>query len=343
MLVFDEIYGSNQLVERWRYNDDGVEVQERFEFGQLVEFTQFDAQNAHNWEFQHIMYDPNGDMMRRETFFDNGISKTEEFFEGRLFYTVEYDDSEWSNGSNQHDWELIHTEYDELGRMLGRYVSFDDGGYKQEYYMDGVLDWVEEHDGTMPDVEDPMQFGSHDWQVRYFDYDANGQLEFRFIQYDDGSTHEDIYFDGNLVESRRTDTSYEFEGRLGAYDWEWVVTYYEQNGEIAGEFYQYDNGTVRDDFYYQGVLTHTTYSDNYGNPEISWSFVDIFYDEQGQMTERYVEYDDGTRKLDQYVDGVLRRSDTHDDLYANATPWSQQVFIFDEDGDMEARGNHFDN
>ena len=88
VLVFDDIYGGNQLVERWRYNDDGVEVQERFEFGQLVEFTQFDAQNAHNWEFQHIMYDPNGDMMRRETFFDNGISKTEEFFEGRLFYTV---------------------------------------------------------------------------------------------------------------------------------------------------------------------------------------------------------------------------------------------------------------
>lgn len=331
-----------QMAQRVRFNDDETRVEETFHNGILTEMLQFDESEdgaAAPWEYVSTQFDHTGVIQSRSTYFDDGRVFTQTYQDGLLAECFRTDEGTGDNPDGIYNWEVSITQYDlYTGRAREHFILFDDGSEQETRYRDdGSVESIARQD-SYEYYPDGMM-GSYDWQSQYTMFNELGEITDRYIDYDDGGWTTEQYQGGQLYNSQS------YDGSESNHSWEYLDVAYDENGELIHRHYQFDDGTDRTENYQDGLIYHSySYNPN-SDPETgaSWMSVRMDYDEFGELFHREVENYNGTRKIDHYDDGVLMRSDSYDHFYGpDGQAWEQQSFLFDLEGDLEAKGIAWD-
>lgn len=331
-----------QMAQRTRFNDDETWVEETFHNGVLTEMLQYDQSqdgSAVPWEYVSTQFDHSGVIQNRSTHFDDGRVFTQTYQDGFLAECFRTDGGTAENPNGVYDWEVSITQYDMYtGRAREHFILFDDRSEQETRYRDdGSVESILRRDSFDYNPEGTM--GAYDWATQYTMFDELGQIVDRHVEYDDGGWTSEQYLNGQLYSSQS------YDGFENSHAWEHRDVAYDENGALIHTFYRFDDGTERTEDYQDGVIYNSySYNPN-SDPETgaSWMSVNMHYDEFGQLQYRDVENYDGTRKEDQYDDGVLIRSDSYDHAHGpDGQAWEQQTFLFDLDGDLEVKGIAWD-
>lgn len=203
----------------------------------------------------------------KKTIFDNGISKTESFYEnGQQFYIQQRDTS------NVKFWNEIYAEYEEDGSLDQRTIFRDDGGTTQWEYDFGRIVQKTEFDS----LEDG---GSRNWAARVTQYDENGNKSELLTVYDNHRIRTDTYnADGTtstIVEDGSTD---------GAdFIWDAKISLRGDDGKLIHQGIIYDNDDVTATLFNNGVRANRLDID--GDDSHSWYAREFIFDENGKKVD----------------------------------------------------------
>lgn len=307
--------------------DDGSTKQENFESGtrtQLTEIDSIDAPGTHAWERIETYYALNGQRVGKETTYDNGVVRQENFENGIRTQVTDIDQS--LDGLAK-SWVTSESYYDMTGTIVGKQIYYDNGLIRQENFENGVRTQILIDDSVGATPEGVKSFTT---QEIYFD--VTGQKLGVQTIYDDGVQKDESFENGvrfQTVEADVTGTA-----KL----WDQIETTYTQNGLLAGRQTIYDDGTVRTEDFLDGVREQTIQSDNsVGNAAKDWTQITTDFDAVGVIVSRQTDYDDGRQRLDTYDNGERQMIVVNDFSSGNTYSWSQLVTVFDEDGNLDAR------
>lgn len=306
--------------------DDGKMTEEFYEEGILARRLQLDNKEDSQTSWQSIeTYYDHGEAVAKVTRYDNGVVDERSYVNGELYQHFSTDEG------NARVWSSIERHFDEAGSLIGRQTNFDNGVVKGEMFEDGLRVYTLQRD-------DSEQGAAKTWEQIDTYYDDNGELAGRITAYDNGVQREEQFDAGQRVTMTETDASFDGEAK----NWERVDTYYDEDGAPAGKYIVYDNGTVSETSYVEGVRSQMVQSDNSeGGEAAAWSQIETYYDETGAKAERFTVYDDGTTKQDSFINGV--RSVTIQQDFGmgydddGAKSWEQIITVFDEEGQREGR------
>lgn len=187
------------------------------------------------WTSIDIKYDLDGVINSRETLYDNGVVKLEEYMDGALYQRSMYDnvDAETgdSTGPSVKAWKGILTEFDENGAMSLRAIVYDNDIAKVQTFENGIIS----HTFIVDDAEgvtgDPGPSGIRDWTAILLEYDENGERETRLVAYDNGDFKFHEFADGDLVAQALYDGDDSESWLLN------VATYDAAGAVVTDEFY----------------------------------------------------------------------------------------------------------
>lgn len=139
--VVTRYYTDGELSERQIQYDSGLFTVQVFVDGTLSETTKIDeyggAGNAYDWSQIVTTYDESGVIEYRETTFDNGVLKYEEFEDGVRTMVYQEDPDDGQGGAE--DWQEKLTTYDENGQIETAGTLYDDRDTIIFNYEDGDL------------------------------------------------------------------------------------------------------------------------------------------------------------------------------------------------------------
>lgn len=250
--------------------------------------------------------------------------------------------------NNQYTWDTVILGFDYYNgvyQMVERERLNDDDTVIQERFEDGILRSMSQFDDRGPNPD-----GVHNWTFIETVYDPIGQVEFRYSQYDDGRIVEENYQNGMLERHFQQDNS-EFHVGENLYTWHWVETYYNQSGQIEFKITNFDDDTMKEEYFQNGVLYELREMDvDWFNPDGTmghhdWHTKQTYFDPNGVIEFRVVDFDDGGRTEDTYFDGVIERSvmmDGYGGPNGNGLhEWSQKE-IWYENGTIAFQTTEFD-
>ncbi|MEM7057307.1 MAG: hypothetical protein AAF557_06955 [Pseudomonadota bacterium] len=225
-------FGS-ETTERMITYDSGDETFFRFTDGLLDIRISFDGpvvqslsqppgegQGNKSWFAISNIYDANGALERKGTFFDNGIVRDDQFADG-ILTTRSLTDAFASGGDGVKPWSAIITDFDSTGVIARQQTFYDDGRRLNEFFEDGLLSQTVL---TVPPVP-PSQCsftGDPDCPEipvtvvsRVTDFDSSGERTQEVSTFSDRDVTGFIFTDGEITERQFYD---------GDDDEDWVVT-----------------------------------------------------------------------------------------------------------------------
>ena len=110
-----------------------------------------------------------------------------------------------------------------------------------------------------------------------------------------------------------------------------------------------DNGTELYQLYSNGVLTTRYDLDDQTVPGgvKPWEMIETHYNPDGTLAVRFITYDNGTNRVDEYENGMRVRTTMLDDPVGNggdgAKSWSRIDSYYDQSGKIEGRATYYDN
>jgi len=244
---------------------------------------------------------------------------------------------------NLYSWEFVSMHFDYGANGYGltyRHRLMDDQTIIEEHFQDGIITemvQIDDYDG-----------GTQPWEYIQTRFDYMGRIEFKMFIFDDGRRIEHQYQDGMLYSKLQMDEGTD-GGFEGAYDWHISYTEYDTySGHTLMHFVEYDNGEIQETRYrHDGTIEsieHRDSQDYYGGEYMgahSWSVTYTAFDDFGQITDRYIEYDDSGFTHDRYEQGVLYSSQSQDGS-ANAYNWDTRDAAYDEAGALIHMHYRFD-
>ncbi|MEM7212691.1 MAG: hypothetical protein AAF479_12505 [Pseudomonadota bacterium] len=333
---FDSDTGAIQV--RSTIYDNGVLHDEVFENGVRVQFWQTDGPQP---EYDHEL----GDYVQPE---DPGVQV----------------------------WQWIGTIFDNVtGQILIRSTVYDNGVLHDEQFENGTRISLQQFDGPQPDYDfeigdfvQPDDPGVRDWQsiLTYFNSDT-GLIESRGTDYDNGISTIEEYQAGIRTVFRQFDgpqPEYDFElgERVqpedpGVREWQSIKTGFDPvSGQPQSRTIVYDNDVVYRELYRDGVRINLFQSDGLelepsddvlpDDPGVwEWRSIGTIFDHTtGEIVRRTKVYDNGGRKVEEFVEGqlsLLRQTDDTSSPFGSED-WASVETVY-ENGQLTQRKTTFDN
>lgn len=285
------------------------------------------------WDTIITQYDPNGDILTRETGYDDGGLKREDYAFGVITYMMQRDGNDGPEPFGSHDWHSIDTYYDPLGQISERATFYDDGSFKQEYFSDGVRSYETRFDNS----------STNNWQQIDIIYDPLGQVQERFTEYDDLTILIEQFEQGIRRRSEHLDMDDGSNGG-GVKNWSRIETNYSEDGSLMDRVTEYDSGIIKFDEYDGGTLRQSTRIDSIDAQTApagieAWGRIETHFDPDGSIDFRVTDFDNGVLRFEEFEDGVRRQSASSDGI-ANGLPgsngWESSIVFYDTSGVREA-------
>ena len=321
--------------------------------------TRFDTEDQFSWDSITSTFEDQT-LIFRETVYDNGIARSEEFLFGVRASITQYDNVDPITGEAPEDggavsWTEQYIEYDPSGTIEFRDTLFDSGVQRIENFQNGVRSITMQYDNIDPITgEAPEDGGAVSWTEQITSYDLNGEIEGRNTVFDDGVTKLEFFQNGvrtTTIQLDNVDPS-TFEGPEdgGARNWIQLATSYDENGTIEQRSTVFDNGIFKIEDFENGVRSSTIQYDNLDfitgeapadGGAVSWTEQSTYYDPDGVLEFRETTYDDGILRLEEFENGV--RSVTTQFDRDDAVSWTEQYTEYNADGSIYFRSTTFDN
>ena len=235
----------NGIVHSSEYRDGGL----------LARRSDVDTDNVMNWAERYQSYYNSGVVAFREIWFDNGVYRG---------FT-----------------------YDEEGRSLQKYTEYTDGDTRLEYYQNGVLTHIMLMDDTTG-----TGLNTKPWTWIGTDYNADGTVQFRSIQYDDGSFKFEDYLNGVLSKASWGDDQ-------DAHDWSRIRYAYDASGKLATKTKLMDDTDEFIFLYEEEEITTRLHFDN--DDSHSWYLRMTEYGDTGNVITTYNTYDDVPPEYQEWI------------------------------------------
>lgn len=293
--------------------------------------TRYDFQDLYQWDIIDTTFDDyTGELIQRATQYDNGSYRDESFAFGKRMYMVHFDDFGGPQGYGAYDWERIETSFDMNGRMELRTTFFDDGGVRDEQFQDGMRTMTFQVDGY-------MQPGGNDWDTIETTYGYDGQIEMRTTHYDDGTVREEQFQDGVRLNTFQYDPNF----GPGGQDWDSIHTSFDFDGRIQNRMTHYDDGSIKDETFLDGMRDRIYEMDAPGPGGNRWDTIETVFDfYTGDLIERITSNDDGSVLTERFFDG--RKSDSTLWDGADLKAWDSIDTLFDFNGKKLERITAYD-
>ena len=200
--------------------------------------TRIDTEDQFSWDNITSTFD-NDTLIFRDTLFDNGVARFEQFENGLRSVTTQYDNVDLSTGEAPADggafsWTEQSTFYDQDGALEFRETTFDNGVEKFEQFENGVRSFTYQSDNIDQFTgETPADGGAFSWTEQTTYYDPDGVITERETLNDDGTVKVERFEDGERSALGLLDEE-------DAFDWNAQATLYE-NGEVSVKATQWDN------------------------------------------------------------------------------------------------------
>lgn len=305
-----------------------------------------DLEDQFSWDTILTSFDEEGNLTSRFIFYDNGITRDDEFADGVLRSRVMSDAGTDENDTGVRSWDRIEMIYDENGDLTERYQLNDNGIQILQSYDAGVLRLKTEVDlGQNGEQSDAAR-----WEFRYSYYDANGNLERMTETRDDGVEIATEFENGVRRYQEQIDLGPNGEAS-DARAWERLEITYDEAGLLESRYELRDDGVQIGTLYDAGVRRYQEELDVGPAGEASdaraWERIETTYDENGDLQSRYELRDDGVQIGTQYEAGV-RRAQEQLDVGPNGEPsdarnWERIEISYDSEGQIESRYELRDN
>lgn len=298
-----------------------------------------DTANTRGWTTIETLFSDSNVRLSTETVFDNGVVRLDVAANTDInetpFRTVTRTDGE----ANAFAWNTIETTYDAGGILSSRVVIFDNGVERYDEFEDGVRT-----SSTRVDNPNADDFGVMSWESIQVNFDLEGNRISRSIQYDDRTSLQTTYENGVRVQQTQIDPA--IDG-TGARNWEFIDSYFDENGDLEERVILYDNGLSRETFYNQGSVTAVYETDNSADGSLyNWETREVFYFNQFEQNIRQTntQFDNGVDREDVFVDGSRNyRIDRDLSPDGIAETWQQQERWYDQNGNLELQHDVIDN
>jgi hypothetical protein len=337
-----------QVLSKDTIYDNGLVTLEEFSDGVRSSVTQHDTSedgSAKTWEAIYTSYDEGGDLAQRDTVYDNGLVKLEEFSDGVRSSTTQHDTSEDGSAAK---WEQINITYNAEGGLSGRDTVYDDGTVKLEEFSSEIF--AEGSKGNSIRSQTVQLDASEDgsaksWQEITTQYDLEGKLASRSTSYDNGTVKFEEFDEGVRASTTQVDESEDGSGAK----WQNIEITYDDNGALASRITTYDNETDKREVFTGGERALTVQNDlSEDGSAQKWQEISSHYDEGGQITSRSTLYDDFIYKAQLFEDGTRSTTIEIDASESgDAASWGGRVTQYDDDGDLASKqyveddGDHF--
>ncbi|KJZ20622.1 hypothetical protein [Loktanella sp. S4079] len=314
-LVREEVIDEDGIVKATEYRDLwDSEARELHTTRQLVTLDD-SSSNVKSWDSIEMRFDLYGVMDLKTTVYDNGRVRAAVYEEGEIAYARTKD------MDNIYSWYEKIEYFDDSGTLAELATIYDDGRVIAEIYDgDEIVDTIvfaseaEWSNGRVPAeeitrTETVLDDGGkrvllrdaatnlEDWDRVEITYDASGVITDRTVYYDDYLVNTETYENGILAYEilQDRDDKYDFRSREITYD---------ENGEIATYYHQYDFTDGYRKFFENGVLIKVEKHDQIFDSPSGGYFSQqvIFFDEDGNKEYRvgemgfdgmrYFQYDD---------------------------------------------------
>lgn len=310
----------------------------------MTTVTSFDVDNRFSWNQIDDIFDPLGALDMRVTFFDNGMVR-EEDYEGGVVVQKSVFDGLNDGPTDNFVWDRVDSYYDPLGSLTSEVLFYDDGRVKEETWSNGVNTMTVQFDNP----GDPEGSGVKTWERIDTTFDSNGDKASEVTFYDNGVVVEALWT-GGLRSQTTTYDNPQDSGSGGAKSFDRIEAQFDANGLLENRVTFYDNGTVKEELWQDGVRTVTNQYDNpqeLGGPGVkAWDQAQTIYDASGQKVGKVTFYDDGRVLSQEWSEGLLSHSlmeDNPGDGTGGAKSWDRIETFFDGAGQASSRITIYDN
>ena len=171
----------------------------------------------------------------------------------------------------------------------------------------------------------------------------NDVLIARLVRNDNGTTAETSYEGGIRNRMIQMDNP----GEASVKTWDRIETYYDAAGKIQAKVTLFDDGTINEQQFENGVRSQSSRIDlsERGGAK-SWDRIDTYYDETGAIEARVTFFDNGIVREELFENGVRSQTsqiDNPQEEGVSQKPWERIDTYFDETGTIEARVIFYDN
>lgn len=197
--------------------DNGISEVRTYDSGELREIERRDTASGpdgngnFSWQFTRSTFDAEGRIASSFLLNDDGTLHTTTYEAGVKREIVQLDNT-LLNAEDEtplpgaKPWTSIRTEFDQSGQISSRFFVFDDGRQRLDAFVDGTIRQRTETDsheaaGQAPSLNGsssevptyPVPGGSKPWDVITTDFNSDGHITFRQIQYDNGVIQTDLH------------------------------------------------------------------------------------------------------------------------------------------------------
>lgn len=251
--------------------DNGVLFTEFFNrYGWLDRTIMSDDQDAKIWPSIFTDYDF-GVIQQRDVIYDNGLSVTTRYHDGKVAAVDRYDLGDVKNWTTQSD------RFDASGQREMIVTEFDTGVVHLEFWADGVKTNMFKADNG--DV--------YNWTDKSSNFDVSGALTVEGITYDNGIVRLDFWADGARTSIEQRDT-------LDVKSWSEIVTTYDAAGLRDAKTTTFDSGIVRGEQWVDGQRASIEIQDTLDVK--NWLSTTTNFDATGAISERVTVFDNGMER-----------------------------------------------
>ncbi len=300
----------------------------------IIKFPDTGAANA--LQQLSTIYD-NGEVVRVSGSYANGTSYQDEFTDG-VRDTRYWLDDPFGETDGAKPWASITIKYDiTTNEMTDRTTFFDNGIKRVEAFEDGVRSSRVDED--LNDVRS--------WDTISITYDDTGAIASRETVYDDGDVLISRYENGIRTLTTQQDDP---DGTgLNTRNWDTITSTHDESGALALRETLYDDGDTRVETFENGIRTQTIQHDDpdgTGENTRNWDIINSIYDENGDISQKLITYDDGSTNSVFYYEGGGVQFAVREDVIDGTDgvfEWEYIFSTYDEGGNRTSRQTLYDN
>ncbi len=316
---------NGDVTVRETFLDNGVIKVEDFAEGARTQTFQYDNPNSAgdgvmSWEHIETYYDQNGVLSERATFNDNGVLRVDSFTDGVRSQIFQYDNPNEA-GDGVKSWDRIEAYYDQNGNLTENATFYDNGIFRLTTYVEGQRASVIEEDNPNAAGD-----GVKSWDRIETYFDQNGVKTEKATFYDNGIFKLETYSDGQLVGVQQSD-----EGDVAS--WDTIETMITRDGGVVEQrtLTVGDDGVERFDMRVDSQRVMLVETDNsLDGSARSWQTNERFYDENGDLAQQHIVYDDADEFVFLHVGGTLDQKVEYDGDESEA--WAIRVTDYTAEG-----------
>ncbi|UWQ81545.1 tandem-95 repeat protein (plasmid) [Leisingera sp. S132] len=267
----------------------------------------------------------NGQLISRLGETADGLGRAVTYQDG-VVATVTFTDTS-ADGSAQ-PWASLTRTLNSSGQVAQSEIVFDNGTTRSvvNNYENGVL-------ATRTLTDGAGSASSARWQSIQRSMDASGNVLQSDIVYDDGTTRsvQNSFTDGIRTGQVLTDG----DGAQSGARWQAIARTFDTSGNILSTEVNFDDGTLqmRENTWSGGVLAAQVITDGTGTQSsANWSRLERFFDADGSLARKVINWDDGDRTIALYDAGILTTL-TREDLNGDQ-PFDSRTTVFAPDGSI---------